>query len=67
MPGPGQYMQNRYTMINEDEILRNKKKAEKLHDFGTAARTTLRNKNEAPFGEYNIHLFDMNYKLLKQK
>lgn len=72
LPGPGQYMQNRYTMIKEDDIvLKNKnsfiRKAEKMHDFGTVGRTTLRNPNASPFGEYNVQLFDMNYKLLKQK
>lgn len=73
MPGPGEYMQKRYTMINEEEFILNNKNAfarnkpDKAHDFGTVARATLRNHNNVPFGEYNVQIFDMNYKIKKQK
>lgn len=65
-------MQKRYTMIKEDEFTSKNKiaysrKAEKSHDFGKVGRATLRNKNNVPFGEYNVQLFDMNYKLKKQQ
>jgi hypothetical protein len=65
-------MQKRYTMIDEEEFnSKNKnafsRKAEKSHDFGKVARATLRNHNDVPFGEYNLQMFDMNYKVKKQQ
>lgn len=43
-------MRNRFTIINEEDIrVKNKgsfiRKSQKKHDFGTAARSSLRNHN----------------------
>lgn len=51
----------------EDILLKNKgtfaKKPELTHNFGKAARTTLRKKVDVPFGQYNIKNYDIEYRI----
>ena len=65
-------MQQRFTMIKEDDLhFKNKgsfdRKPEKGHNFGSSPRSTLRNGNKVPFGEYNLKQFDIERKMEKQK
>jgi hypothetical protein len=71
-PGPGEYMQKRFTIIKEDDPRFKSKgsfvrRPEKGHTFGVSPRATIRNRNDNPFGEYDLRHYNIEHRLERQQ